>query len=218
MAAPSPTSCGVECLNCNNDSANLAFCVCEYPWSNLGDFYPVRNIACNVHIEVNKALHYIGAIIWGFATVVSFLAVLLAKRSSSWGLFKERTIIFVTLLSSIFTFAWHSFELSETVPGEHAAATSLTSTVFWHLGMVFCFTFVFSIVFVKSGTSVVPFAMDHAAPNVKRLVAPVTIGLGLFCQLSLAIPYAAWAAPEYTPTIIAVSYVSRTSDATQSCV
>lgn len=201
------TGCGELCETCNTSISSSPFCQCQYPFTNVADLALDSSSDCFIHFELSKGLHAGTATLWCISLVLSLSAFLFTRRSVYHLWVKERYVTAWLVLTCSLCVSWHVLEASAQYPGQYSLGLSLASTILWYLSMFSAFGFLFTLPIIRSGTSVLPFAVQQSPPTLKRLFYPCLLFLFLFSQASFALVFAVYVWPLKATVILKVLFV-----------
>lgn len=207
--------CGSHCAVCNTTASSPPssevshpFCVCEAPFANVGDLAPNAESDCFIHFEWSKGLHSFGAAVWLLAFALSAVALIRVRRSVYTLLIKERFTTAWLTVTCIFCSSWHLLEARAEYPGQYSLGMNIVSTLLWQISMFFVFAFVFSLPLIKSGTSVLPFAVQQTTPRLRRYFSSFLFIVFLFSQGVNALVWAVYVNNDSAPSILIAFFVS----------
>lgn len=188
--------------------AAVPVCVCEYPWGNAADFAPNRELDCDINFRASIAVNLVGAVIWLLSTVSSGMGLLFARRAIWSNTMKERLVMAELLVAALCASSYHILESLAEFPGQYSIGMNLTVTVLWQLTVSISFIFLFTLPFVRSGTSVVPFAFQNSMPQLKKIIALVAVIIFFLSEISTGFGYAVYFYPEKTRELMTAYFVS----------
>lgn len=202
-------SCGESCQTCNVTSLGSPYCQCSYPFANVGDLVLDPSEDCFVVFPLSIAIHSFSGAIWIASFLLSLIAFLKTKRSVYKAWLKERYVTSLMTITSGFGSSWHMLEVAAQYPGQYSLGVSLPSTILWQCSMFSGTTFVFAILVIRSGTSVMPFAVQQSPRFVRRFFYPSMFAVFWFGQAVNTLVYAIYAWPTRAKMLVSLLYVSR---------
>ena len=201
-------SCGVSCTKCNFTSSGVPFCACDLPWSNVGDLSRTVYLDCVINFEASKILHIVAVILWALVLVITLFAILKLHRSTPKMEIQERLSLYLFLVMSSCLISCHVLESLANTPGERSIGVDLTTSILFYVGISLFFVFMFALLLIKSGTTVIPFALlNVGAKNRNKMVVHFVIISSTISCVIFSITIIMVFFPAYSFLLLQILYV-----------